>query len=56
MAAALTADFFRRVEAGAPLRPGAQRLLTAFEAEGVPFALVSASPRVVGAASTEAAG
>lgn len=43
----LTADFFRRVEAGAPMRPGAQRLLTALEAEGVPFALVSASPRLV---------
>ncbi|MER7465843.1 HAD family phosphatase [Streptomyces sp. NPDC097981] len=47
VAAALTADFFRRVEAGAPIRPGAQRLLTALEAEGVPFALVSASPRLV---------
>ncbi|WP_328924142.1 HAD family phosphatase [Streptomyces sp. NBC_00190] len=45
--AALTEDFFRRVQAGAPMRPGAQRLLTALEAEGVPFALVSASPRVV---------
>lgn len=29
------------------MRPGAQRLLTALAAEGVPFALVSASPRVV---------
>lgn len=47
VAQALTADFFRRVEAGAPLRPGAGRLLAALEAEGVPFALVSASPRVV---------
>ncbi|MFE5534836.1 HAD family hydrolase [Streptomyces sp. NPDC056492] len=47
VAAALTADFFDRVEAGAPMRPGAQRLLTALEAEGVPFALVSASPRLV---------
>ncbi|KJY37556.1 hydrolase, partial [Streptomyces sp. NRRL S-444] len=47
VAQALTADFFRRVEAGAPMRPGAQRLLTALEAEGVPFALVSASPRLV---------
>ncbi|MET9881992.1 HAD family phosphatase [Streptomyces sp. NPDC006430] len=47
VAAALTADFFRRVEAGAPMRPGAQRLLTALEAQGVPFALVSASPRLV---------
>ncbi|MEV7418031.1 HAD family phosphatase [Streptomyces sp. NPDC089919] len=44
---ALTAAFFGRVEAGAPLRPGAQRLLTALERDGVPFALVSASPRVV---------
>ncbi|MEV7543712.1 HAD family phosphatase [Streptomyces sp. NPDC089915] len=43
----LTEGFFRRVEAGAPVRPGAQRLLTALEAQGVPFALVSASPRVV---------
>ncbi|MET9466479.1 HAD family phosphatase [Streptomyces sp. NPDC006544] len=47
LARALTASFFRRVEAGAPMRPGAQRLLTALEAEGVPFALVSASPRLV---------
>ncbi|MFJ7587783.1 HAD family hydrolase [Streptomyces sp. NPDC097617] len=47
VAAALTESFFREVEAGAPLRPGAQRLLTELEAEGVPFALVSASPRVV---------
>jgi HAD superfamily hydrolase (TIGR01509 family) len=44
---ALTDGFFRKVEAGAPMRPGAQRLLTALEAEGVPFALVSASPRSV---------
>lgn len=29
------------------MRPGAQRLLTMLEADGVPFALVSASPRVV---------
>ncbi|MGW6410614.1 HAD family hydrolase [Streptomyces vinaceus] len=43
----LTADFFRAVEAGAPMRPGAQQLLTALEAQGVPFALVSASPRLV---------
>ncbi|WP_449480377.1 HAD family hydrolase [Streptomyces avidinii] len=47
LAKALTDRFFRRVEAGAPMRPGAQRLLTALESEGVPFALVSASPRVV---------
>ncbi|MFJ3201291.1 HAD family hydrolase [Streptomyces sp. NPDC086989] len=47
VARALTEDFFRRVEAGAPMRPGAQRLLTALETEGVPFALVSASPRLV---------
>ncbi|MEU3061516.1 HAD family phosphatase [Streptomyces subrutilus] len=47
VAAALTGGFFDRVEDGAPMRPGAQRLLTALEAEGVPFALVSASPRVV---------
>ncbi|MEU9161809.1 HAD family phosphatase [Streptomyces sp. NPDC048424] len=45
--AALTDHFFRRVEEGAPMRPGAQRLLTALAAQGVPFALVSASPRVV---------
>ncbi|MFD4871117.1 HAD family hydrolase, partial [Streptomyces sp. NPDC058412] len=45
--AALTDNFFRRVEEGAPMRPGAQRLLTALAAQGVPFALVSASPRVV---------
>lgn len=47
VAAALTSLFFRQVEEGAPMRPGAQRLLAALEAEGVPFALVSASPRVV---------
>ncbi|MFJ5547553.1 HAD family hydrolase [Streptomyces sp. NPDC093225] len=43
----LTAGFFARVEAGAPMRPGAQRLLSALERDGLPFALVSASPRVV---------
>ncbi|MEU3403250.1 HAD family phosphatase [Streptomyces sp. NPDC006670] len=43
----LTEGFFRRVAAGAPVRPGARRLLTALQAQGVPFALVSASPRVV---------
>ncbi|MFD7554884.1 MULTISPECIES: HAD family hydrolase [unclassified Streptomyces] len=47
VALALTENFFRKVEAGAPMRPGAQRLLSVLEAEGVPFALVSASPRVV---------
>lgn len=47
VAEALTGSFFRRVEEGAPMRPGAQRLLAALAAEGVPFALVSASPRVV---------
>ncbi|RST01123.1 HAD family phosphatase [Streptomyces sp. WAC07149] len=47
LAAELTEGFFRRVAAGAPARPGALRLLTALEAEGVPFALVSASPRLV---------
>ncbi|MFF2525448.1 HAD family hydrolase [Streptomyces liangshanensis] len=43
----LAGSFFRRVEEGAPLRPGAQRLLTGLERAGVPFALVSASPRAV---------
>ncbi|MFD8982024.1 HAD family hydrolase [Streptomyces sp. NPDC059564] len=47
VAAELTDGFFRRVAAGAPIRPGVQRLLTALETEGIPFALVSASPRVV---------
>lgn len=47
VAAELTEGFFRRVAAGAPVRPGVQRLLTALETEGIPFALVSASPRVV---------
>ncbi|WP_405496879.1 HAD family hydrolase [Streptomyces sp. NBC_00096] len=47
VALALTGSFFQRVEQGAPMRPGAQRLLTALEAAGLPFALVSASPRVV---------
>ncbi|GHB53016.1 hydrolase [Streptomyces cirratus] len=45
--AALTEGFLRRVRAGAPPRPGARRLLSALEAGGVPFALVSASPRLV---------
>ncbi|WP_235495197.1 MULTISPECIES: HAD family phosphatase [Streptomyces] len=43
----LTGSFFRKVDAGAPLRPGAAALLTALEQAGVPFALVSASPRSV---------
>ncbi|MFE6663375.1 HAD family hydrolase [Streptomyces sp. NPDC057697] len=47
VAAELGDEFFRRVDAGAPLRPGVQRLLSQLEAEGVPFALVSASPRSV---------
>ncbi|MFI5757071.1 HAD family hydrolase [Streptomyces sp. NPDC051569] len=47
VAADLTGSFFRRVDAGAPLRPGARRLLADLEAAGVPFALVSASPRSV---------
>ncbi|MFJ3879035.1 HAD family hydrolase [Streptomyces sp. NPDC090077] len=47
VAAELTEGFFRRVAAGAPVRPGVGPLLAALEAEGVPFALVSASPRVV---------
>ncbi|AXE23966.1 HAD family phosphatase [Streptomyces globosus] len=47
VAAILGGEFLRRVEAGAPLRPGARRLLGELEQEGVPFALVSASPRAV---------
>ncbi|WP_411112083.1 HAD family hydrolase [Streptomyces sp. c-19] len=47
VARALTAAFEERVEKGAPLRPGAGRLLAELEAEGMPFALVSASPRSV---------
>ncbi|MFF5389472.1 HAD family hydrolase [Streptomyces sp. NPDC013012] len=47
VASALTTAFRRRVDAGAPLRPGAGRLLAELEREGVPFALVSASPRSV---------
>lgn len=46
-AAELTESFFRKVDAGAPLRPGAAELLAALEGAGVPFALVSASPRSV---------
>ncbi|MEV7161426.1 HAD family phosphatase [Streptomyces microflavus] len=46
-AAALTDSFFRKVDAGAPLRPGAAALLASLEGAGVPFALVSASPRSV---------
>ncbi|WP_284440288.1 HAD family hydrolase [Streptomyces vilmorinianum] len=44
---ALTTAFQERVDEGAPLRPGAGRLLADLEQEGVPFALVSASPRSV---------
>ncbi|MGW4199530.1 HAD family hydrolase [Streptomyces sp. NPDC004726] len=47
IANALTDAFHRRILAGAPLRPGAERLLTALDRHGVPFALVSASPRVI---------
>ncbi|MFJ4919578.1 HAD family hydrolase [Streptomyces sp. NPDC088725] len=47
IAADLAGLFFRRVEEGAPLRPGARRLLAELERAGVPFALVSASPRTV---------
>ncbi|MFC7928351.1 HAD family hydrolase [Streptomyces cinereoruber] len=47
VASALTTAFRRRVDAGAPLRPGAGRLLAELDREGVPFALVSASPRSV---------
>ncbi|MEW2418449.1 HAD family phosphatase [Streptomyces sp. NPDC046866] len=43
----LTGRFFRRVAAGAPLRPGADRLLAVLATQNVPFALVSASPRLV---------
>ncbi|UQA33844.1 HAD family phosphatase [Streptomyces sp. HNA39] len=46
-AAELTDSFFRKVDAGAPLRPGAAALLASLQAAGVPFALVSASPRSV---------
>ncbi|WP_406000996.1 HAD family hydrolase [Streptomyces sp. NBC_00829] len=47
VAAALTSLFHERVEAGAPLRPGVRRLLDELERHRVPFALVSASPRIV---------
>ncbi|WP_432023562.1 HAD family hydrolase [Streptomyces parvus] len=47
VAAELTGSFHRRVDAGAPLRPGAAALLAALERHRVPFALVSASPRSV---------
>lgn len=47
VAAELSGAFYRRVEAGAPLRPGAGRLLAGLERAGVPIALVSASPREV---------
>ncbi|MER6189524.1 HAD family phosphatase [Streptomyces cyaneofuscatus] len=46
-AAELTDSFFRKVDAGAPLRPGAAALLASLKGAGVPFALVSASPRSV---------
>ncbi|MDV9191358.1 HAD family phosphatase [Streptomyces sp. SR27] len=47
VAADLGREFFLRVEAGAPMRPGAQRLLDGLDAAGIPYALVSASPRTV---------
>ncbi|MEU7297387.1 HAD family phosphatase [Streptomyces exfoliatus] len=47
VARALTAAFEERVDKGAPLRPGAARLLAELERDGMPFALVSASPRSV---------
>lgn len=46
-AAELTDSFFHKVDAGAPLRPGAAALLASLKGAGVPFALVSASPRSV---------
>ncbi|MFD5203233.1 HAD family hydrolase [Streptomyces sp. NPDC058375] len=46
-AAELTGSFHRKVDAGAPLRPGAAALLSAPTRHRVPFALVSASPRSV---------
>ncbi|SCE60972.1 haloacid dehalogenase-like hydrolase [Streptomyces sp. Termitarium-T10T-6] len=57
VAAELTGSFHRKVDAGAPLRPGAAALLAALERHRVPFALVSASPRsVVDAVVTGARG
>ncbi|MFD4018322.1 HAD family hydrolase [Streptomyces sindenensis] len=47
VAAELTGSFRRKVDAGAPQRPGAAALLAALERHRVPFALVSASPRSV---------
>ncbi|APS21748.1 hydrolase [Streptomyces sp. Tue 6075] len=47
VAAELTGSFQRKVDAGAPLRPGAAALLAALERHRVPLALVSASPRSV---------
>lgn len=47
VATALTTAFQRRVDEGAPMRPGADRLLAELERAGLPFALVSASPRSV---------
>ncbi|WP_256962336.1 HAD family phosphatase [Streptomyces sp. NRRL B-24572] len=47
IATALTTAFQRRVDEGAPMRPGADRLLTELARAGLPFALVSASPRSV---------
>ncbi|WP_341621873.1 HAD family phosphatase [Streptomyces sp. B6(2022)] len=47
LAAELATAFQERVDRGAPLRPGAGRLLAELTAADVPFALVSASPRSV---------
>ncbi|ROQ26656.1 HAD superfamily hydrolase (TIGR01509 family) [Streptomyces sp. PanSC19] len=47
VATALTTAFQRRVDDGAPLRPGADRLLAELARAEMPFALVSASPRSV---------
>jgi len=43
----LGGDFTARIAEGAPPRPGALDLLAALRAQGVPTALVSASPRAV---------
>lgn len=47
VATALTTAFQKRVDEGAPMRPGADRLLAELDRAGLPFALVSASPRSV---------
>lgn len=54
--ARLYAAVTRRLEEGPPVRPGAKRLLTELEAEGVPMGLVTSTNRPLVAASLAGVG